>query len=83
LSSGADRCGRSELIDTAGSYLDKSILTLLSRAGQCIGDWSPVAGRHGVLGVELEDVDYDDETISELERTIVQASDVEPSGRDS
>jgi integrase len=29
----------------AGSYRDKAILILLSRAGQRIGDWSPVAGR--------------------------------------
>jgi integrase/recombinase XerD len=46
-----------KLIDSARSYRDKAILTLLSRAGQRIGDWSPVAGRHGILGMELEDVD--------------------------
>jgi site-specific recombinase XerD len=46
-----------KLIDSAGSYRDKAILILLSRAGQRIGDWSPVAGRHGILGMELEDVD--------------------------
>ena len=46
-----------KLIDTAGSYRDKAILILLSRAGQRIGDWSAVAGRHGILGMELEDVD--------------------------
>ncbi len=45
------------LIDTAGSYRDKAILMLLSRTGQRIGDWSAVAGRHGILGMELEDVD--------------------------
>jgi integrase/recombinase XerD len=39
-----------KLIDSAGSYRDKAILILLSRAGQRIGDWSPVAGRHGILG---------------------------------
>jgi len=33
------------LIDTASSWRDKSILTLLSRAGQRIGDWSALAGR--------------------------------------
>jgi site-specific recombinase XerD len=46
-----------KLIDSAGSYRDKAILILLSRAGQRIGDWSPVAGRHEILGMELEDVD--------------------------
>jgi integrase/recombinase XerD len=46
-----------KLIESAGSYRDKAILILLSRAGQRIGDWSPVAGRHGILGMELEDVD--------------------------
>ena len=46
-----------KLIDNAGSYRDKAILILLSRAGQRIGDWSLVAGRHGILGMELEDVD--------------------------
>ncbi len=46
-----------KLIDGASSYRDKAILILLSRAGQRIGDWSPVAGRHGILGMELEDVD--------------------------
>jgi len=46
-----------KLIVSAGSYRDKAILMLLSRAGQRIGDWSPIAGRHGILGMELEDVD--------------------------
>ena len=46
-----------KLIDSAGSYRDKAILILLSRVGQRIGDWSPIAGRHGILGMELEDVD--------------------------
>ena len=46
-----------KLIDSAGSNRDKAILILLSRAGQRIGDWSPVAGQHGILGMELEDVD--------------------------
>ena len=45
-----------KLIDSAGSHRDKAILILLSRAGQRIGDWSLVAGRHGILGMELEDV---------------------------
>jgi site-specific recombinase XerD len=46
-----------KLIDSAGSYRDQAILMLLSRAGQRIGDWNPVAGRHGILGMELGDVD--------------------------
>ena len=46
-----------KLIDSVGSYRDKAILILLSRAGQRIGDWSPVAGRHGILGMALEDID--------------------------
>jgi integrase len=46
-----------QLIDSASSYRDKAILMLLSRAGQRIGDWSPVAGRHGILGMALEDID--------------------------
>jgi site-specific recombinase XerD len=46
-----------KLIDTAVSYRDKAILTLLCRTGQRIGDWSAVAGRHGILGMALEDVD--------------------------
>jgi site-specific recombinase XerD len=45
------------LIDTAASYRDKAILILLSRTGQRIGDWSAVAGRHGILGMALEDID--------------------------
>jgi integrase len=46
-----------KLIDNAGSYRDKAILMLLSRAGQRIGDWSPDAGRHGIPGMALKDVD--------------------------
>ena len=46
-----------KLIDTASSWRDKAILTLLSRAGQRIGDWSTLAGRHGVLGMALDDID--------------------------
>jgi hypothetical protein len=30
---------------------------LLSRTGQRIGDWSTIAGRHGILGMALEDLD--------------------------
>jgi len=46
-----------KLIDTAVSYRDKAILMLLCRTGQRIGDWSAIAGRHGILGMALEDVD--------------------------
>jgi len=46
-----------KLIDIAVSYRDKAILLLLCRTGQRIGDWSAVAGRHGILGLALEDVD--------------------------
>ena len=46
-----------QLIDTAASFRDKAILILMSRTGQRIGDWSAVAGRHGILGMALEDVD--------------------------
>lgn len=46
-----------KLVDTAASYRDKAILMLLCRTGQRIGDWSAVAGRHGILGMALEDVD--------------------------
>ena len=46
-----------KLIDTASSFRDKAILTLLCRTGQRIGDWSAGAGRHGILGMSLSDVD--------------------------
>lgn len=45
------------LIDTAASFRDKAILILLSRTGQRIGDWSAVAGRHGILGMAPDDID--------------------------
>ncbi len=52
------------LIDTASSWRDKAILTLLSRTGQRIGDWNTLAGRHGVLGMTLEDIDRKRSTIT-------------------
>ncbi len=52
------------LIETASSWRDKAILTLLSRAGQRIGDWRALAGRHGVLGMTLDDVDRKRRTIT-------------------
>src|ERR1017187_1372372 len=53
-----------KLIDTAASWRDKAILTLLSRTGQRIGDWSTIAGRHGILGMTLEDLDRKWHTIT-------------------
>ena len=52
------------LIDTASSWRDKAILTLLGRTGQRIGDWSTLAGRHGVLGMTLDDIDRKRRTIT-------------------
>jgi len=46
-----------QFIATARSWRDKAILTLLYRTGQRIGDWSAFAGRHGILGMTLADVD--------------------------
>lgn len=46
-----------KLIDTARSWRDKSILTLLFRTGQRIGDWKEDAGGHGILGMTLADID--------------------------
>ncbi len=45
------------LIDAASSFRDKAILTLLCRTGQRIGDWNEGAGRHGILGMSLSDID--------------------------
>jgi site-specific recombinase XerD len=52
------------LIDTASSRRDKAILMLLSRTGQRIGDWNTLAGRHGVLGMTLDDIDRKRRTIT-------------------
>ena len=46
-----------ELIEAAGSWRDKSLVMLLWRTGQRIGDWSQAHGRHGVLGMALSDLD--------------------------
>jgi len=46
-----------KLFDAASSFRDKAILTLLCRTGQRIGNWSEDAGRHGILGMSLLDVD--------------------------
>jgi integrase/recombinase XerD len=53
-----------QLIDMATSWRDKAILTLLYRSGQRIGDWSACAGRHGILGMTLTDVDEHTGTIT-------------------
>ena len=55
-----------QLIDTATSWRDKAILTLLYRTGQRIGDWSACAGRHGILGMTRTDVDERTGTITVL-----------------
>lgn len=54
------------LIDTAHSWRDKAILTLLYRTGQRIGDWSEYAGRHGILGMTVADVDERAGTVTVL-----------------
>jgi integrase/recombinase XerD len=53
-----------KLIDTASSWRDKAILTLLRRAGQRIGDWSTLAGRHCILGMTLDNIDRKRRTIT-------------------
>jgi integrase/recombinase XerD len=55
-----------QLIDTAASWRDKAILTLLYRTGQRIGDWSSFAGRHGILGMTLADINEQAGTITVL-----------------
>jgi integrase/recombinase XerD len=45
------------LIDSALSWRDRALLTLLWRTGQRIGDWSERHGQHGVLGMRLGDLD--------------------------
>ncbi|WP_187289430.1 site-specific integrase [Xylanimonas cellulosilytica] len=48
-----DQVGR--LLAAARSRRDKALLLILSRTGQRIGDWSSEHGRHGVLGMGLND----------------------------
>ena len=59
-----DAASVEKLINAAGSYRDKCVLTLLFRTGQRIGDWNDLAGRHGVLGMELSDIDEGRRTIT-------------------
>lgn len=51
------------LIAGARSWRDKALLVLLSRTAQRIGDWSVEHGRHGVLGMELSDLDRRTSTV--------------------
>jgi site-specific recombinase XerD len=53
-----------QLIAAAVSWRDRAILTLLVRTGQRIGNWDEIAGRHGILGMELADVDERRRTIT-------------------
>jgi site-specific recombinase XerD len=53
-----------KLIDAARSWRDKSILTLLFRTGQRIGDWIDDTERHGILGMTLADTDARRKTIT-------------------
>jgi integrase/recombinase XerD len=46
-----------KVIEAARSWRDKSILTLLFRTGQRIGDWKDGTGGHGILGMTLADLD--------------------------
>jgi site-specific recombinase XerD len=41
----------------AHSWRDRALLKLLEWSGQRIGDWHPVHGRHGLLGLRLADID--------------------------
>jgi site-specific recombinase XerD len=52
-----------QLIDTAVSWRDKAILTLLLRTGQRIGDWRDDRERHGILGMARTDLDERSGTI--------------------
>lgn len=51
------------LVAAARSWRDKALLVLLSRTGQRIGDWSVEHGRHGVLGMNMADLDRRASTI--------------------
>jgi site-specific recombinase XerD len=53
-----------KLIDTAISWRDRAVLTLLVRTGQRIGNWDDVAGKHGILGMTLADVDKRRRTVT-------------------
>ena len=55
----------------AAIYRDKAILTLLLRTAQRIGDWNNVAGRHGVFGMALADVDETRKTVSPFASRVI------------
>lgn len=57
-----DRELAEKVIETAVSWRDKALLTLLYRSGQRIGDWCDGRG-HGVLGMRLSDLDHAGRTI--------------------
>ena len=57
LPKGIDAGLAERIIAAAGSRRDRALLTLLWRTGQRIGDWGGPAGRHGVLGMTLSDLD--------------------------
>ena len=57
LPKGIDAGLAARIIAAAGSRRDRAILTLLWRTGQRVGDWGGPAGRHGVLGMTLHDLD--------------------------
>lgn len=57
-----DRELAEKVVDTAVSWRDKALLTLLYRSGQRIGDWCDGRG-HGVLGMRLSDLDQAGRTI--------------------
>lgn len=52
------------LFDAARSWRDRALLKLLEWSGQRIGDWSEVHGRHGILGLAVDDIDQSRRTIT-------------------
>jgi integrase/recombinase XerD len=57
LPRGVDPALAERMIAEARSCRDKALLVLLWRSGQRIGDWHPIHGCHGLLGLRLADVD--------------------------
>lgn len=49
---------------SAASWRDRALLRLLEWSGQRIGDWDAIHGRHGLLGLRLDDVDVAARTIT-------------------
>lgn len=52
------------LSSAARNWRDRALLALLEWSGQRIGDWSEVHGRHGILGLALQDIDQTSRTIT-------------------